>query len=110
TRTSPVNNAGNVATRAQLALTFSEPMPSASIAGRIQITPVLSGTLRWSGSTAFFVPVRPLEHDTLYTVTVAAGGRSERGRTLLHDVTWSFHTGHPRVVSLTPATSTGDLF
>jgi Tol biopolymer transport system component len=70
----------------------------------------LTGALRWNGATAFFAPSRPFQADTQYTVTVLAGGRSERGRAMLHDVTWTFRTGHPRVVYLSPATSTGDLY
>ncbi|HEY3341781.1 MAG TPA: Ig-like domain-containing protein, partial [Anaerolineae bacterium] len=56
TRTAPADRAQGVSTRAQLALTFSEAMPAPAMDGRIQITPPLSGTWRWSGSTAYFIP------------------------------------------------------
>lgn len=109
-RQSPSNNATDVGTRSQLAFTFSEPMPSSSLDGRIVITPPLTGTVRWNGSTGFFIPARPLQPNSQYTVTVRTGAVSERGRAVLHDISWSFTTGHPRVIYLSPATSTGDLY
>jgi Tol biopolymer transport system component len=109
-RTAPAANDNGVGTRSQLVLAFSEPMPSASLQGRILITPELSGALRWNGTTGFYVPDRPLVADTTYTVTVLPGARSERGRLMLHELTWSFRTGHPRVIYLSPATEAGNLY
>ncbi len=109
-RQAPANQASGVSTRSQLAFTFSEPMPAAALQGHIEITPALSGTVRWNGSTAFFVPAQPLQSDTRYTVTIKAGAASERGRPVLRDVHWSFTTGHARVVYLSPATSIGNLY
>lgn len=109
-RTAPESGATDVTTRAQLALTFSELMDTASVEGRVQLTPLLTGTLRWNGSTAFFVPQTALQPDTLYTVTVQSGAVSARGRPFLRDWQWSFHTGHPRMVYLAPATDIGDLY
>ncbi|HEY3288655.1 MAG TPA: Ig-like domain-containing protein, partial [Anaerolineae bacterium] len=106
----PPENAYSVATRIQLAVTFSEPMPAGALDGRIIISPPVSGTLRWNGSTGFFAPAHPLQSDTAYTMTILAGARSERGRLMLRDAVWSFRTGHPRVVFLSPATGIGDLY
>ena len=110
TRTSPADKAQGVSTHAQLAFTFSESMPASAMDGRIQITPPLSGTLRWNGNTAFYVPSGPLQNDTTYTVTVLSGAQNTRGRVMLHGLTWSFRTGHPRVAYLYPATGIGDLY
>ncbi len=106
----PRGDAVGVATRTQLAFTFSEPLPGSALDGRVMVSPGLTGTLRFNGSTAFFAPSRPFQPDTQYTVTVLAGARSERGRAMLRDATWTFRTGHPRVVYLSPATATGDLY
>ena len=110
TRTAPAADESGVGTRTQLALTFSEPMPSAALDGHILITPSITGTLRWNGATGFFLPQRPLLADTTYTVTVLAGARSERGRIMLRQVVWSFRTGHPRLIYLSPATGSGNLY
>ena len=110
TRISPEPGASGVPTRAQLAFTFSEPMEAASLDGRIQMSPSLSGTLRWNGNTAFFAPQVSLKPDTAYTITLSAGARSIRGRAVLRDASWSFKTGHPRIVFLQPATGAGDLY
>jgi Tol biopolymer transport system component len=109
TRSTPAAGAQGVATRPQLAFTFSEPMNPATMEGRFQVNPPLSGTLRWNGNTAFYTPLQPLLRDTAYTVTVRAGGQSERGRAMLRDVSISFRTGHPRILYLTPAAENGNL-
>lgn len=110
TRTAPSADAAGVATRAQISFSFSEPMQPASVEGLLRTTPALTGTWHWNGSTAYFVPQVALQRDTTYTVTVQAGGQSTRGRAMLRDTSWSFHTGHPRVIYLSPATGVGDLF
>jgi Tol biopolymer transport system component len=108
-RLSPEAGAQGVSTRATIALTFDEPMDAASVEQRLRITPDVSGTLRWNGRTVTFVPQHALQSDSAYTVSVAAGAHSERGRSLLRDVTWSFRTGHPRVVYLSPVTGNANL-
>lgn len=106
----PPEGAEGVATRAQLSFTFSEALSVGALAGHVKVSPLLTGTLRWNGSTVFYQPAQPMQSDTQYTVTVLAGARSERGRTMLREVTWSFRTGHPRVIYLSPATGIGDLY
>ena len=110
TRISPEPGANSVPTRAQLTFTFSEAMETASVDGRVQMTPSLSGTLRWNGGTAFFASQQPLKPDTTYTITLLAGARSVRGRAVLRDSSWSFKTGHPRIVLVQPANGAGDLY
>jgi Tol biopolymer transport system component len=110
TRVAPLDQAQSVSTRAQVALTFSEVMPNSALEGRIQITPPLSGTWHWSATTAYFVPAGVLRQDTIYTVTVLPGAHSTKGRAMLHGQTWSFHTGHPRVAYLSPATDIANLY
>ena len=110
TRSTPAAGAESVAVRAPLSFTFSEPMVAASLDGRVHLTPAMTGTLAWNGSTAFLMPAGALRPDTAYTLTVQAGAHSERGRMLLRDATWSFRTGHARVVYLSPALELGDLY
>ncbi len=109
-RAIPTAGAEAVAIRPVLSFTFSEAMIADSLEGRVRLSPETPGALRWSGATALFAPAGPLQPDTTYTVTIQAGARSERGRLLLRDAQWSFRTGHPRVVYLSPALETGDLY
>jgi Tol biopolymer transport system component len=106
----PRAGAEGVASRARVSFTFSEAMNPSTLNGRIRINPPVSGTLSWNGATASFAPAHPLQHDTLYTVTVRAGASSARGRLMLRDASWTFRTGHPRVVYLSPALEAGDLY
>jgi Tol biopolymer transport system component len=108
-RSTPAHNATSVSTRGLLAFTFSEPMNQASVEQRISITPALSGTLRWNGATAFWAAPTSLQADTAYTVTIAAGATSQRGRQLLRDEVIAFTTGHPRLVYLAPADGASNL-
>jgi Tol biopolymer transport system component len=102
TRTAPASGADGVGTRGLIAFTFSEPMSQTSVEQRLRIAPEVSGTLRWNGATAFWTSPQPLQADTTYSVTIASGATSARGRQLLDDATWSFRTGHPRLVYLAP--------
>lgn len=108
-RSTPAHNAANMPTRGLLAFTFSEPMNQQSVAERISITPALSGTLRWNGATAFWAAPNSLQADTAYTVTIAAGATSQRGRLLLRDEVIAFTTGHPRLAYLAPADGASNL-
>ena len=110
TQTSPAADTQNVTTRAQLAMTFSEPMKPAALESSLHITPEISFTLRWNGNSAFVLPRHALQSDTTYSVTIPAGMQSEHGRALLHDVSWAFRTGHPRVLYLSPASGMGNLY
>jgi Tol biopolymer transport system component len=110
TQTTPAANTRGVTTRTQLAITFSEPIQPADLESSLRITPALSVTLHWNGNSAYLTPQHALQSDTTYTITLPAGVRSERGRALLHDVSWSFHTGHPRIIYLSPASGIGNLY
>jgi Periplasmic component of the Tol biopolymer transport system len=110
TGTSPAMNADGVPTRSAVSITFSEVMSATTVERRLRITPPISGVLRWSGSTVFLSSAQPLQGDTLYTVTLAAGATSIRGRPVLHDATWTFRTRHPRLVYLAPASGIANLF
>ncbi len=109
-RAAPAAGAESVPIRSLLSFTFSEAMVADSLEGRVRLSPEMPGVLRWNGATAFFVPAGSLQPDTAYTVTIAAGARSQRGRPLLRDAQWSFRTGHPRVVYLSPALDAGNLY
>lgn len=100
----PPDSAG-VSTRTDVRLTFDEAMDQASVERRFQMTPPLSGTLSWRGKTLVWQPRQGLVADTLYVVTLSAGARSAQGRRLKDNLTWTFRTGHPRVLFM----SVGDV-
>lgn len=109
-RAAPAAGAESVPIRSAISFTFSEAMNAESLEGRLRLSPEVTGALRWNGNTAVFAPALPLRPDTIYTVTIAAGARSQRGRLMLHDARWTFRTGHPRVVYLSPALEAGNLY
>lgn len=94
----PAPDSYDVSTRTEVRLTFVEPMDKASVEGRFQITPTLDGTFSWRGTTLVWRPLGGLIADTRYDVTLSAGAQSQQGRRLQKDLTWEFHTGHPRVL------------
>jgi Tol biopolymer transport system component len=110
TQVLPAASTENVTTRAQLAVTFSEPMKPTVLESSLHMTPAISFTMRWNGNSAFILPQHALQSDTTYSVTIPAGIQSEHGRILLHDVSWTFRTGHPRIIYLSPASGLGNLY
>lgn len=110
TRTTPAMDAVGVPTRSLISITFSEAMRTASVEDRLRITPPVSGTWRWNGSTIFLSAAQPLRPDAVYTVTLAAGATSVNGRPLLRDARWTFRTRHPRLVYLAPASGITNLY
>ncbi|MDW8396174.1 MAG: Ig-like domain-containing protein [Anaerolineae bacterium] len=109
-RAQPGSDAQSVSTRAPIVLTLSEPVDGATLEGRIQVEPFISGTLRWSGATVIWTPAQPLQLDQQYTVTLQAGVRSQRGRALQADVRWSFRTGSLRALWLSPSEGATNLY
>jgi TolB protein len=95
----PAADATHISTRPTLRVTFSQPI-AAPNNFTLTITPPISGTTRWQGDTLTFQPAALLKSDTTYQITIPAGLTGQRGRTLLHPITWQFQTGHPRVLYL----------
>jgi len=109
-QTTPPPSAVNVSTRSPIALVFTEPMSAPTVLERVRIEPPISGAWRWSGSTVFFQPAAALQADTTYSVTLAAGATSLRGRPLLQPYGWSFRTRRPRLTFLAPTSGSPSLF
>ncbi|GIV84747.1 MAG: hypothetical protein KatS3mg052_1754 [Candidatus Roseilinea sp.] len=110
TRTSPAMNADRAPTRSLIAITFSEPMSATTVEQRLGITPPVPGAWRWNGNTVFLSAAQPLQPDTRYTITLASGAASVRGRRVLRDVVWTFRTSRPRLLYLAPASGAANLF
>ena len=109
-RSNPAANAQNVPARSPIRLTFSEPMITSTLEGKVSLQPNTPGTLHWSGATAAFVPSVALQPDTDYQLVIKAGATSTRGRSVLRDQVIRFHTGRPRLAYLSPSNGTSDVF
>jgi Tol biopolymer transport system component len=88
---------------APIKIQFSEAMERDSLQGLVSLSPTVVGVQSWSGNTLIFQPVRALEPGSDYTVTLAAGGRSQSGREVLSDYQFSFSVRRPEVAYLAPA-------
>src|SRR5437762_1325256 len=95
--TVPANAATGVATSAQIAFTFNEPMDASTINTATftlkQGTTPVAGTVTYSGVTASFTPAADLAPLTTYTATISTGARDLAGNALAADLVWSFTTG-----------------
>jgi TolB protein len=98
----PAPDAVGVSTRSQIEIQFDQPLALANPQATLTFTPPLTGTLRANGTTLLFVPTGGLLPNTAYTVTLAAGVRSQPGHRLDEAVTWRFQTG--QIESLFTAT------
>ena len=110
TRSVPAADAQNVPARSAISLTFNEPMVTRTLEGKLSLQPDVTGTLHWSGATAFFVPAAALQADTEYQLIVKAGATSTRGRSLLRDQVIRFRTGRPRLAYLSPSNPPSDVY
>jgi TolB protein len=97
---SPAQGATGVSTQAMVRIVFGQEMSTDITGTLLSITPPLSGTVHWEGKALTFVPFAPLAPQTIYTVTLAAGLKSQQGRPVLAPPTWHFRTGTPRILYL----------
>lgn len=109
-RTVPEAGARFAAAQQGVQLVFSEPMDHSSVEGRLRIEPLVSGSVRWSGTMLHWRPAQPLVPGRVYTLTLAAGAHSARGRRLLNDVQVPFRVAPLRVVWLAPADGNANLY
>ena len=95
--TDPPNGATAVPLNKIISATFSEAMNPATINNttfllKIGATPV-SGTVSYSGTTAFFIPTGNLLANTVYTATITTGAKDLAGNALVSNYVWNFTTG-----------------
>jgi TolB protein len=95
---SPAQGATGVSTRAVVHVNFGQEMSPDTSGALISFSPPVSGTVRWEGKTLTFVPSAPLAQQTIYTVTLTAGIKSQQGRPVLAPPTWHFRTGRTRLL------------
>ena len=78
--TAPVADDERVALiNTSIEVAFSEPVEPESAEEAVRIEPAVTGAVSWSGSTMRITPADPLELETAYAVTIAAGIRDLAG-------------------------------
>ena len=78
--TAPVADDERVALiNTSIEVAFSEPVEPESAEEAVRIEPAVAGAVSWSGSTMRITPADPLELETAYAVTIAAGIRDLAG-------------------------------
>ncbi|GAB4457180.1 MAG: hypothetical protein Kow0031_38150 [Anaerolineae bacterium] len=100
--TSPAGGAQGVSTRADIRLTFDQPLTAAEAAAPLLFNPPLTGQSRTEGATLIFSPDVPLAANTTYTVELAGGVQGQRGRALTEPVAWQFTTRRPELLFVGP--------
>jgi hypothetical protein len=95
--TTPVHAAVGVNLNTAISATFNKVMNPATLNGSTftlkQGTTAVTGTVTYSGSTAFFTPAANLAPTTTYTATITTGAKDQVGNALVNDYVWSFTTG-----------------
>ncbi len=95
---SPAPAAQEVSTRAPIRIQFDQAVVSKLNPDVLTLQPATPGNLRIEQDSLIFRVQTALAPDTTYTVTVAAGLRGQKGRSLHRSLTWQFRTGGIRVV------------
>ena len=107
--TDPANNATGVILNKVITATFSEVMDPLTINATtftlMQGSTVVTGTISYTGSTAYFTPAVNLLPGTVYTATITTGAKNLAGTALANNYVWTFTTGAavaPAVISTDP--------
>lgn len=90
--TTPKDGAGGVLLDATVTATFSEAMSPDSMAGALELSPAVPGTLKVEGTALLFKPASSLAYATRYTATVKTSARDLAGNALKAPVRWTFTT------------------
>lgn len=106
--TDPANNATAVVLNKIVSANFSEVMNpltlNATTFTLMQGSTVITGTITYSGITAYFTPTANLVAGTVYTATITTGAKNLAGIALANNYVWSFTTG----TAVAPAVITTD--
>jgi hypothetical protein len=94
-----------------LEIAFSEPVEIVGAAEAVRLEPAAEGAVNWSGSTMIFTPNDPLELETTYALTVAAGIRDLAGNEMSElPPAFEFQTaGRPALADASPADGDADV-
>ena len=66
----PTETARDVSTRTGIIISFSSPMDQADVTSQFSIAPEVEGELSWRGADLVFIPAKPLEPGSRYTISL----------------------------------------
>ncbi|MFZ6035803.1 MAG: Ig-like domain-containing protein [Patescibacteria group bacterium] len=92
TSSQPTAGSTGVGVNSALRFGFNQTVDQASAQEAISLSPVVDGTVAWDGDTMIFTPTEPLDFNTTYTVTIAAGVEGTVGFPSESEYTSSFTT------------------
>ena len=98
--------------KAPIVLTFNQPMNTETVEGAFQVSPAVTGALRWDNDkTLHFVPSgEGLARDTYYQVSVSTDARAKNGLALQAPVSLRFKAvGFLEVGQVIPDNGTQDV-
>jgi uncharacterized protein YvpB len=75
----PADKAQGISVAGSVRMNFNQTVDHASAQSAFSINPQTAGTLSWEGETMVFKPDNPLAYNTIYTVTLASGIKSQGG-------------------------------
>ena len=93
---SPIN--GQLGANSSVGIVFSHPMDQASVEQYFSVSPVVTGTLRWEGSTLWFDNDSVWEKNTEYEIRIREDAVSETGRPLQKSLILPLTVRAPHVI------------
>ncbi len=85
---------------APIRITFARPVDRLSAEQQFRLEPPATGSFAWDGNVMTFYPDQPLQSNTDYRVTIAAGLLDANARANAEPISWSFRTRAPRLLVL----------
>jgi uncharacterized protein YkwD len=99
----PADTADNASSRTEIHIGFSAAMNHADVEDAFLMSPAVSGTFSWEGSTLVFTPGERLDPGARYAISIA-GAHDLQGNPLGGDTSFSLSTTPAaRVVKVAPA-------
>ncbi|WP_035671967.1 Ig-like domain-containing protein [Flavobacterium sp. 83] len=114
TTTDPLDNATGVNLNKTVTAKFSIVMDPLTISTATftlkQGTTVIPGVVTYSGTTASFNPVNPLDTGLTYRATITTGAKSSLGIPMANNYVWDFTTVNAAIVTPAPTAASGLYF
>ncbi|MCZ7552005.1 MAG: hypothetical protein B6D39_07445 [Anaerolineae bacterium UTCFX2] len=108
----PADGSEGVPARAQVKITFSQPLDSAATEARLSFDPPIEGAYTWEGSQLIFTPEQAWLAGGTVRVRLEAGApaRSFPWLRLREEGAWSFSIRLPQILYLFPAVGSANLY
>jgi Tol biopolymer transport system component len=94
---------------APIMIRFSVPMEEDSVAAHLRLSPEMSASARWEGTTLQLVPAAPWPTGSEVRISLSLGARSRNGLPLLRSYQWRFSPAGLRVLYLRRTAETYEI-